>query len=249
MIQLRPAIATDLSGILAVWWATEPEPGEPNPWFGHVLATGEMAVACDGDRIVGFAGHRRLAQTSVLSDCFVTPEYQGQGIGFRLLEFVLPQGEPLMTLAGAHPAAQALYRKFGMKPVAACPYVRATSEQRPLEVRPTDSYPAPAADVAHLVNDFAGQCVAVGKTSAAIVTNSAIETSIVGPEDEAAEVLSSLLEFVGGSVELQLSEQHRGYGGFSWNEFDRDTLMASPDAQIPDDRRITFNGDLLEIGY
>lgn len=234
--------------MLAVWWATEPKPGEPNPWFGHVLRTGEMAVACDGDRIAGFAGHRRLAKTSVLSDCFVTPEYQGQGIGFRLLDFVLPQGEPLMTLAGTHPAAQALYRKFGMEPVADCPYVRGHASHSPLEINPATSYPAPPADVAHLVNDFAGRCLAVGRASAAIVTESSIETSVVGTEDDPTEVIGALLAHVGGTVELQLSEAHLAYDAFPWDEVDRDTLMATPGAQLPDITRVTFQGDLLLIG-
>lgn len=248
MIDLRPATSADLDAILRVWWTTEPQPGESNPWFAHVLVTGDMAVACDGDRIVGFAGHRRLADTSVLSDCFVEPAYQGRGIGFQLLELVLPTGEPLMTLAGANPRGQALYRKFGMAPVAGCPYVRASAKYSPLEVRPVESYPAPLADVAHLVNDFDGHCVSVGQSSAAIVTRSSIETSTIGPDDDAIAVMASLLAYVGGTVELQLSDQHFAYGAFAWDEFDRDTLMATPDADLPDLSRTTFAGDLLLIG-
>lgn len=247
MTEIRPADHRDLDGIHRVYWLNAPDPPRPNPWFAHVLRTGQLAVATAPDRIVGFAGYRLLGSTGVVSDCFVDPDFHAQGIGTRLLRFLLPAGDPVMTLASADPKAHSLYRRLGMLPVADCPYLRTTFAGPTVAVREVDRYPVPAADLEHLVADLGARLVEVG-TSAAAVTGSSIETSVIGPGDEAPEVIAALLDFVGGRVEIQMSEQHLAYESFDWEEAARDTLMARSGAEVPDHTRITFNGDLLQVG-
>ncbi|MGH8957872.1 MAG: hypothetical protein ACRDVK_04265 [Acidimicrobiia bacterium] len=46
-----------------------------------------------------------------------------------------------------------------------------------------------------------------------------------------------------------MSESHLAFGSFDCDETFRDTLMATPDAQIPDPRRISYNGDLLAVDH
>jgi hypothetical protein len=59
-----------------------------------------------------------------------------------------------------------------------------------------------------------------------------------------------MLNSVGiNAVEIQMSESHRAFGSFDCTETFRDTLMATPGAQIPDPHRVTYNGDLLAIGF
>jgi hypothetical protein len=206
-----------------------------------------MLVAVEQERVVGFAGRRRIGATNVVSDCFIDVEFQSQGIGTRLLGALLPAGEPVMTLASADPKAHALYRRFGMQPVAACPYLRAESSTSNVSVRETTTFPIPEVDVEHLVADLGARLVAVGKSSAAAITADSIETSVIGRDDDAASVIGALLAAIGGRVELQMSDQHLAYGAFAWEETDRDTLMATPGAEVPDFTRVTFNGDLLQF--
>ncbi|HEX2421365.1 MAG TPA: GNAT family N-acetyltransferase [Acidimicrobiia bacterium] len=94
MVEIRRAVADDLPEIHRVWWATGSSPGKHNPWFAHVLSTGVMAVAIDDGELVGFAGHRRVWQTGVVSDCFVDPARQGTGIGTKMLTYLLPDDGP-----------------------------------------------------------------------------------------------------------------------------------------------------------
>lgn len=165
-----------------------------------------------------------------------------------MLGFLLPDGDPVMTLASADPKAHSLYRRMGMVPVADCPYLSTTVAGPTVAIREVDSYPVPASDLEHLVVDLGARLVEVG-TSAAAVTGSSIETSVIGLGDEAPEIIAALLDFVGGRVEIQMSEHHLAHESFDWEEAARDTLMASSGAEVPDHTRITFNGDLLQVGH
>jgi GNAT superfamily N-acetyltransferase len=85
MIDFRPAIEEDLPLLHRAWWAADPfDAFNNNPWFGHVIRTGSMMVATSDRRPVGFAGVRQAAGTTVVSDCFVDPDHQGQGVGAEL---------------------------------------------------------------------------------------------------------------------------------------------------------------------
>ncbi|MEX0667990.1 MAG: GNAT family N-acetyltransferase, partial [Acidimicrobiia bacterium] len=124
MIEFRPATGEDLPGIHRVWWAADRfEELNDNPWFGQVLRTGSMMVAMFEGWLVGFAGVRQVGRTSVVSDCFVDPEHQAQGIGTRLLSLLLAGERPVMTLASSDPNARSLYSRFGMAPQWDCHYV------------------------------------------------------------------------------------------------------------------------------
>lgn len=245
MIGYRLALADDLEAIHQVWWSADPRASGPNPWFAHVMRTGQTAVAARADRVVGFAGRRQLGPNTVITDCFVTPELQGQGIGTRLLRYLLPAGEPLLVLASTNPAARALYARLGMRPVTACPYLRARVQSSSLAVLSTSSYPVSDADRAHLTGDLRARLLTLGQASFAAVSGKAIESSIVGSGDDPAEVIAALVAHLGGEAELQMSEEHGAFDSLAAEEVDRDILMATPGAALPDFHRITFNGDLL----
>jgi hypothetical protein len=230
-----------------VWWADGNSVGKHNPWFAHVLRTGRMVVATDRGKVVGFAGHRLVWETNVVSDCFVNPDVRGKGVGTAMLEFLLPATGEFMTLASQDPKAQALYRKWGMEPVTDCPYVRGQSSET-LSSTTDDSYPIPEADIHHLVVDLGCRIVRSGANSYAAITQNTVESSLVGSDDDPSQMMTTWLATVGGSVEVQLSEEHPAYRDLVWEEMDRDTLMATPGADLPDYRRVTFNGDLLAVG-
>ena len=248
MIGFRPAAVDDLDDLHRVWWATEREPGRPNPWFAHVLGTGHMAVAARADRIVGFAGRRRVGANTVITDCFVEPTFQGQGVATKLLRYLLPPGEPLLVLASTDPRARALYGRLGMRSVTVCPYLAARSPHSSLSILNTTTFPAQAADVTHLTEGLGARLLTLGRASFAAVTATRIESSVVSPDDDPVAVLTSLVAHVGGEVSVQMSEEHAAYSALESTETDRDVLMATPGATLPDYTRVTFNGDLLAVG-
>jgi hypothetical protein len=206
-----------------------------------------MAVAIEGGQVVGFAGHRRLGSINVVTDCFVDPEHHARGIGTKLLRSLLPTGEPVMTMASADPKAHSLYHRFGMEEVTDCPYVVAGPQGDSVLVSEVDSYPVSDEDREHLLSDLGGRFVTVGRNSAATVTDHSIESSLVGPDDDASAVIAALVNHVGGRVEIQMSTEHLAYESLESVETDRDTLMATPGTELPDYTRVTFNGDLLAI--
>jgi GNAT superfamily N-acetyltransferase len=248
VITLRPAQRSDLPDLHRIWWATGSSPGKHNPWFAHVLKTGLMVVATDDEEVVAFAGRRLVWETNVISDCFVDPDHQGSGIGTQMLSFLLPRGAPAMTLASDDPKAHSLYRRFGMRPVVDCPYLQVEAAGT-LELPEIDSFPVPDEDLAHLRIDLGCNFVRSGSSVAALTMDS-IETSFLSESDGAIVVFQEFLAACKGpTIEIQMAESHPAYGSFAFTEKFRDTLMASDGAQIPDPRRVTFNGDLLAVGY
>jgi len=267
MVEIRPATVADLPDIHRVWWATEldAQPSrviKENPWFAHVLRTGSILIAIAGGGAVGFAGCRLVGDTKVISDCFVHPERQGQGIGTALLQQLLSKERPVMTLASGDPRARSLYARFGMVPLWECHYIEGAPRMlgsSALHIREIDSYPVPEADLPHLQSDLCCTFLEVGRIelgSTVAVTKRSVESSLVEPGADGALVLTSLMDWMASRgaaiLELQLGERHPAFpvlieAGF--HVTGTDTLMASPGAGVPDQATLTFNGDLLLVGF
>jgi GNAT superfamily N-acetyltransferase len=121
---VRPATGDDLPALHALWYATEvdgePDPppaGDVLPGLPHVLTTGDLLLAEDDDRILGFAGLITRGGVAFLTDLFVHPEVQSEGVGRALLARILPRdGRALATAASGDPRAPALYIRAGMRP-------------------------------------------------------------------------------------------------------------------------------------
>jgi GNAT superfamily N-acetyltransferase len=136
---LRDAEPGDLGGIYDVWYATEVDGVEPPPvwedgpgtmpWFDHLLAVGRLLVAVDGASVVGFAGLLDHGRCVALSDLFVHPSRQSQGIGGALLDAILPADRPRVTMASADPRAVASYARRGMRPQWPAYYLAAERER------------------------------------------------------------------------------------------------------------------------
>lgn len=247
----------DLDDLHRVWWSTEPadEPKKHNPWFSHVLQTGTMVVVEVEHRVVGFAGYRRVGNTGVISDCFVEPGFQGAGVGTRLLAAVVDGISPVMTLASDHARAAPLYRRYGMEPIVACHYVAGQPSKVPrgVPVQESPFYPVDVSDLPHLRGGLGCTFLQVSDSLVA-VTRGSIESSWVAPNDDPMEVIASAVGYLAdmGSreVEIQLGEDHAALTWLLEVGFRitfSDTLMASPEASVPDTKRITFNGDFLRI--
>ena len=257
MIDFRPAAVEDLSDIHKVWWAADPfDAFSFNPWFGHVLRTGSMMVAMAEGRLIGFAGVRRVGQTTVLSDCFVAPEHQARGVGRGLLSRLLPSEGPVMTLASQDPKARALYSRFGMIPQWDCHYVEghpARVQNGRVLVSEVGTYPVDDSDLPHLRDDLRCRFVESGAGNAAVAADE-IQSSILQATGDPVQELPALLGWMAGTglevAKLQISERHPLFPHLMESGFtvtDTDTLMAGWGAAVPDPTRITFNGDILRL--
>ena len=259
MIEFRAATEDDLPGIHRVWWAADPfHEFSYNPWFAHVLRTGTMIVASVEARVVGFAGVRRVGETTVVSDCFVAPDYQARGVGTRLLSRLVSPESSVMTLASQDPKARSLYARFGMAPKWECHYVEgspAAVDGGGAPAAEVGSYPVADSDLPHLREGLGCRFVATRSGSVAVAAES-IESSIVSTSEDAAPTLTAALGWMAGSAmqsaKVNLSDLHPAFpllvdAGFTIT--DTDMLMAGPGAEVPDPTRITFNGDILRLSY
>ena len=124
MIIIRPAHENDLIQMQNVFYLNEiqgieapPPPGNISPALRHILSTGNMYVAEQGNQILAFTGAITRSTTTFLTDLFVHPEAQSTGLGKSLLQRALSPGElTRCTMSSTDPRAQALYIRAGMQP-------------------------------------------------------------------------------------------------------------------------------------
>jgi len=92
--------------------------GQPSPdTYRHHLDHGELWVAEDAGRMLGFACGDVRGQVRYLSDLFVRSDAQHAGVGRALLARAMPDdGRLHATLSSKDPRAQALYARAGMTP-------------------------------------------------------------------------------------------------------------------------------------
>lgn len=257
MIDFRPATTDDLPDLHRIWWAADPwDAFHDNPWFGHALRTGSMMVATNDGRPVGFAGVRQVGETMVVSDCFVDPDHQGQGVGTGLLSRLLPADRPVMTLASSDPKARALYTRFGMEAKWDCHYLEGDPsrvDRGDAQVFEASGYPVEKSDLPHLRDDLGCRFLDVEGGHAAVAAAD-IESSVVPPVGDPIRVLTAVLGWTADRgdrrMNLHISDFHPVFpvlieAGFVVKA--ADTLMASPGAAVPDPTRITFNGDILNL--
>lgn len=121
-LHVRPAAIDDLEQIHEVWYAAEwgGDPAAPPlrrlRWYEHLVETGEVVVAKQAGRVIGFAGAIRRSNSLALADLFVDPDMQSKGVGGRLLDALLSGHLPRMTLASTDHRAVPLYVKHRMVP-------------------------------------------------------------------------------------------------------------------------------------
>jgi hypothetical protein len=191
-----------------------------------------------------------------VSDCFVLPDHQGQGVGTELLSRLVPGDRPVMTLASSDPKARALYTSFGMTVQWDCHYLEGDPgrvERVVGLVLEASGYPVEESDLMHLRDDLRCRFLETGGGHAAVAVDE-IESSVVTPAGDPVGVLTAVLGWAADRgdhpVKLHLSDRHPAFPGLIEAGFvvtGADTLMASPGAQVPDPTRVTFNGDILRL--
>ena len=257
MIDFRFATMPDLPEIHRIWWAADPfDAFNDNPWFAHVVRTGSMMVATIDDRPIGFAGIRVVAGTTVVSDCFVLPAHQAQGVGTELLSRLVPGDRPVMTFASSDPKARALYSRFGMTGQWDCHYLEGDPGEvirGETAVQEVSGYPVEESDLPHLRDDLRCRFLEVGAGRAAVAAEE-IESSVVNPAGDPMGTVTAALGWAADRaahrVKLHVSDRHPVFpllieAGFLVTG--ADTFMASPGAAVPDPTRTSFNGDILRL--
>lgn len=257
MVDLRLATMADLSEVHRIWWAADPfDAFNDNPWFVHVLRTGSMMVATIEDRPIGFAGVRVVAGTTVVSDCFVHPDHQAQGVGRELLSRLVPVDRPVMTLASSDPKARALYARFGMTLRWDCHYLEGDPGNvisGATMVQEVSGYPVERSDLTHLRDDLGCRFLEVGGGRAAVAADE-IESSVADVTGDPVATVTAAVNWAADHaadlVKLHLSDRHPAFpllieAGFVVTG--ADSLMASPGAVVPDPTSTTFNGDILRV--
>jgi GNAT superfamily N-acetyltransferase len=140
VIELRAASVSDLAAIREIADAEEPPPraeegGFPealDAYYLHLIAHGEVVVAEEGGRAVGFGATISSSRGVHLADLFVVRDRQGAGIGRRLLA-ALYAGDPWprTTFSSDDPRALPLYVRFGMRPLWPNLYIRGDGRRLP----------------------------------------------------------------------------------------------------------------------
>jgi len=123
---LRPATSADVAGIARVAIDTDQAgegAGADASYVHHLLTRGTVVVATTDDVVIGYAATVRIAEVDMLADLFISPDWQGKGMGGALLSKVWSDAPDRMTLSSTHPAALPLYVRFGMAPILPVLYV------------------------------------------------------------------------------------------------------------------------------
>lgn len=99
------------------WEPTDAEYERRRSLYEHVARTADLAWGAEVDgQLVGYARSIRRGDTRELTEFFVLPGWQGQGIGRQLLERALPADVPhRVIIATFDPSALARYMRHGLR--------------------------------------------------------------------------------------------------------------------------------------
>ena len=122
-ISTRPAVLADAETLDRITLASQdqgdevlaPTAGVHVPYLRYLIGRGRVVVGEADGTPVGFAASVRTGRSTHLADLFVLPEWQGHGVGRRLLDEVLGDDRPRTTFGSGDPRAVPLYLRAGMQ--------------------------------------------------------------------------------------------------------------------------------------
>ena len=160
-VAIRQATSADTAAILGLWIANGAviEEGGVDmltPYLAHLLKTGRVLVAVDGERIVGFGAVVERGGVTHLADLFVDPHRFERGIGRRLLAPLFGDAERRTTFASSDPRALPLYVRSGMTPLWPNLYLDVESSRLPPASAGLACEPAEAETLAALEESWLG---------------------------------------------------------------------------------------------
>ncbi|HLJ58124.1 MAG TPA: GNAT family N-acetyltransferase [bacterium] len=126
-VRIRRAVEADFPSVYRVWRAAA-HPGRTSSTthdvtlpllrlFRHERTTGALWIAEDGDVAVGYAAALVRSGIAFISELFVAPDRQADGIGGTLLrQLMAAPATGYCTMSSTHPGALTLYVRAGLRP-------------------------------------------------------------------------------------------------------------------------------------
>src|SRR5690606_21795983 len=127
---IRDATTADVEGIVGVAAShgfDEPDSGVDPGYLELVAGHGRLAVALEAGAVVGFGGTVRVFGAAMVTDLFVLDDWQGRGVGPRLLGLLLAGEHERMTFRSKRPLAIPACRRMGMLPRWRLRYLRGSA--------------------------------------------------------------------------------------------------------------------------
>lgn len=118
-MEIRPAKVDDIPAIREVSLAAGQPPtdsGAAPAYVELLMASGEVLGAFDSSQLLGWGATRPVLGASMLSDLFIDPRRQGNGVGSALLRALWPRRSgPRFTFSSQDPRALPVYARTGLQ--------------------------------------------------------------------------------------------------------------------------------------
>ncbi len=127
VITLRPLGTSDISAVVALEEANQPQPWTVGILEGELAADDRSYVVAEDGEVVGFGGVMVVGEEAHITNLLVAPEQRRRGIArqmmTRLIRDAVGMGARHLTLEvrAGNEAARRLYHRFGLAPVGVRP--------------------------------------------------------------------------------------------------------------------------------
>ncbi|RCU43221.1 ribosomal-protein-alanine N-acetyltransferase [Corallincola luteus] len=118
-IELRELVAADIAAVMHIEQRSHSHPAAESNILPSLTGADISIAAVNDGQVIGFYIASQVLDEVTLTDIAVLPEFQGQGIGRRLLVDMLTRAEAaggkhlFLEVRASNMAAQALYRSEG----------------------------------------------------------------------------------------------------------------------------------------